>query len=102
MAEVNVNPADLVRVADAYTELAARAALICPQAAGRPTVLAGSIRADVDANIENMTIKNQSRGRSRSGIGTAGRQMFSLLGNTADVDMRGIVSLSVRVGTPNC
>jgi hypothetical protein len=33
MAELNVNPADLVRVADAYTELAARAALICPQAA---------------------------------------------------------------------
>jgi Excreted virulence factor EspC, type VII ESX diderm len=33
MAELNVNPADLVWVADAYTELAARAALICPQAA---------------------------------------------------------------------
>ncbi|MBS4730538.1 hypothetical protein MSM1_20175 [Mycobacterium sp. SM1] len=32
MAELNVNPADLLRVADAYTELAARAALISPQA----------------------------------------------------------------------
>jgi Excreted virulence factor EspC, type VII ESX diderm len=33
MAELNVNPADLLRVADAYNELAARAALISPQAA---------------------------------------------------------------------
>jgi len=33
MAELNVNPADLVRVADAYNELAARAAQISPQAA---------------------------------------------------------------------
>ncbi|ORX13078.1 type VII secretion target [Mycobacterium xenopi] len=33
MAELNVNPGDLVRVADAYSELAARAALISPQAA---------------------------------------------------------------------
>jgi Excreted virulence factor EspC, type VII ESX diderm len=33
VAELNVNPADLVRVADAYNELAARAAQISPQAA---------------------------------------------------------------------
>jgi len=33
MAELNMNPADLLRVADAYNELAARAALISPQAA---------------------------------------------------------------------
>jgi hypothetical protein len=33
MAELNVNPADLLRVADAYGELAARAAQISPQAA---------------------------------------------------------------------
>ena len=33
MAELNVNPADLVRFADRYSELAARAAQISPQAA---------------------------------------------------------------------
>lgn len=33
MAELNVNPADLLRVADAYSDLATRAAHIAPQAA---------------------------------------------------------------------
>ncbi|HZE18178.1 MAG TPA: hypothetical protein VE197_22175 [Mycobacterium sp.] len=33
MAELNVNPADVVRAAESYSELAARAAMISPQAA---------------------------------------------------------------------
>jgi hypothetical protein len=33
MAQLNVNPTDLLQVADSYSELAARAALISPQAA---------------------------------------------------------------------
>jgi hypothetical protein len=33
VAELNVNPADLLRIADAYTDLAARAAQLPPQAA---------------------------------------------------------------------
>lgn len=42
MAELNVNPGDLLRVADAYTELAARAALVSPQAVTAVQQIAGT------------------------------------------------------------
>jgi len=42
VAELNVNPGDLLRVADAYTELAARAALVSPQAVTAVQQIAGT------------------------------------------------------------
>lgn len=77
MAELNVNPGDLLRFADAYSELAARAAQISPQAAaelqriaathgpmGYPTavgIAAGLAKADgpLQAKVADFTTYSQ-------------------------------------------
>src|ERR1700723_2911402 len=50
---------------------------------GRPSRVTGSVRNDVDAKIANIATKNQSRWRSRSGIGTVEKVFWSALSGNA-------------------
>ena len=67
-------------------------------------MLAVSLRNDVEANIENMTTKNQSRARSRSGIEVVEEVSWSAFSGNASavVDMRRMLDLSVAARTANC
>jgi len=69
---------------------------LCECGFGRPTMLAVSLRNDVEANIVNMTMKHQSRRRSGSGIRTVEEVSWSASSGNASavVDMRRIVRWS--------